>query len=156
MQSSLVRYRRLASVVEPSLKRALCSSWFELQQYNEKFAKPSFIMCHFQTGFRPSIRRFSSSRENLKEKQDTQTYEKVSQKYESGEGSPEKKLSQAQRLRKIFAEYGATAVVFHTCISLTSLGICYAAVSRSDNTLYFRVLKQFEKPEAETSLVRHS
>ncbi|EDO35452.1 predicted protein [Nematostella vectensis] len=38
-------------------------------------------------------------------------------------------MSQAQRLRKIFAEYGSIAVVFHVSISLTSLGICYTAVS---------------------------
>jgi len=27
-------------------------------------------------------------------------------------------------------EYGATVIVFHTCISLLSLGVSYAAVSR--------------------------
>jgi len=36
----------------------------------------------------------------------------------------------AGQLAKVFAEYGSTAVVFHTAISLTSLGICYLAVSR--------------------------
>ena len=40
---------------------------------------------------------------------------------------PKKKAGQ---LAKVFAEYGTTAVVFHTTISLTSLGICYTAVSR--------------------------
>ncbi|KXJ12779.1 Protein FAM210B [Exaiptasia diaphana] len=40
----------------------------------------------------------------------------------------EKQLTQVQRLRKIFAEYGSTAIAFHVTISLTSLGICYTAV----------------------------
>ena len=35
-----------------------------------------------------------------------------------------------QKLTLIFAKYGVTAVVFHTVISLTSLGLCYVAVSR--------------------------
>jgi len=40
-----------------------------------------------------------------------------------------KKLKQSGKLAKVFAEYGTTAVIFHTSISLTSLGICYMAVS---------------------------
>ena len=40
------------------------------------------------------------------------------------------KLKQTSKLAKIFAEYGTTAVIFHTTISLTSLGISYTAVSR--------------------------
>ena len=48
------------------------------------------------------------------------------------EQPPKKKAGQ---LAKVFAEYGTTAVVFHTTISLTSLGICYTAVSRYN--LYF-------------------
>ncbi|XP_065675228.1 protein FAM210B, mitochondrial isoform X2 [Hydra vulgaris] len=39
------------------------------------------------------------------------------------------KLKQTGKLAKIFAEYGTTAVVFHTAISLTSLGLSYTAVS---------------------------
>jgi hypothetical protein len=35
-----------------------------------------------------------------------------------------------QKLSLVFAKYGVTAVVFHTVISLTSLGLCYIAVSR--------------------------
>ena len=35
-----------------------------------------------------------------------------------------------QKLSLVFAKYGVTAVVFHTFISLTSLGLCYIAVSR--------------------------
>ena len=35
-----------------------------------------------------------------------------------------------QKLTLVFAKYGVTAVVFHTLISLTSLGLCYIAVSR--------------------------
>lgn len=42
----------------------------------------------------------------------------------------EKQLTQVQRLKKVFAEYGSTAIAFHVCISLTSLSICYCAVQR--------------------------
>ena len=45
----------------------------------------------------------------------------------------EKKLALRDRLKSVVAEYGTTAIVFHVTISLTSLGICYAAVKRSVN-----------------------
>ncbi|XP_057291920.1 protein FAM210B, mitochondrial-like [Hydractinia symbiolongicarpus] len=49
---------------------------------------------------------------------------------ENGKGTEkEGKLKQTGQLAKVFAEYGTTAVVFHTTISLTSLGISYMAVS---------------------------
>ena len=41
-----------------------------------------------------------------------------------------KPLSQRQKLARTFAAYGTTGVVFHTCISLASLGTCYMIVSR--------------------------
>ena len=52
--------------------------------------------------------------------------------YQPGDVEPpkEKQPKKAGQLAKVFAEYGTTAVVFHTTISLTSLGICYTAVSR--------------------------
>ncbi|XP_067904241.1 protein FAM210B, mitochondrial [Heterodontus francisci] len=40
-----------------------------------------------------------------------------------------KKLSKSQQLKQVFKEYGAVGVVFHTGISLTSLGMFYLAVS---------------------------
>ena len=40
------------------------------------------------------------------------------------------KMSQAQRLKRAVKEYGATVVVFHTSISLFTLGVSYAVVSR--------------------------
>jgi len=40
------------------------------------------------------------------------------------------KYNQRQRLKLAFREYGATVVIFHTCISLFTLGVSYAAVSR--------------------------
>ena len=39
-------------------------------------------------------------------------------------------LSQMQRFKQMVKEYGTVVVVFHVCISLISLGICYTAVSR--------------------------
>jgi hypothetical protein len=44
-------------------------------------------------------------------------------------GATETKLSQSQRLKQAVKEYGATVIVFHTCISLFTLGVAYAAVS---------------------------
>lgn len=40
------------------------------------------------------------------------------------------KMSQAERMKRAVKEYGATVIVFHTCISLFTLGVSYAAVSR--------------------------
>lgn len=40
------------------------------------------------------------------------------------------KLSQRERLKRAVREYGATVIVFHTCISLFTLGVSYAVVSR--------------------------
>ena len=40
------------------------------------------------------------------------------------------KGNQRERLKLAVREYGATVIVFHTCISLCTLGISYAAVSR--------------------------
>ena len=51
-------------------------------------------------------------------------------KTDGAESNTSKKLKQTGKLAKVFAEYGTTAVVFHTTISLTSLGISYMAVSR--------------------------
>ena len=42
----------------------------------------------------------------------------------------DKPLSQRQKLTRTFAAYGTTGVIFHTCISLASLGTCYMIVSR--------------------------
>ena len=39
-------------------------------------------------------------------------------------------LSQMQRFKQMVKEYGTVVVVFHICISLISLGICYTLVSR--------------------------
>ena len=57
----------------------------------------------------------------------------VEESVESAEDG--KPLTQRQKLKKIFAEYGTTAIVFHISISLTSLGICYAAVKRYSYSL---------------------
>lgn len=40
-----------------------------------------------------------------------------------------KKRSNRERMKVLVRDYGATAVVFHTTISLTSLGLCYLLVS---------------------------
>ena len=48
---------------------------------------------------------------------------------ESG-GAPEKKESYTQRVKVVLKEYGPVAIVFHTVISLFSLGTCYLLVSR--------------------------
>lgn len=126
---------RLAGRVEPNLKRAVCSSRLILKQCNEKTDELLFNARCFQTDFRlnkrPNRRSFHASCAYFKEKQDSQTLKQMTEKSIKNDQIPQKKLSQTQRLRKVFAEYGTTAVVFHTCISLTSLGICYAAVSRS-------------------------
>ena len=59
-----------------------------------------------------------------------QNSRQLSQSNESENEPVKKPTKSAGQLAKVFAEYGTTAVVFHTTISLTSLGICYMAVSR--------------------------
>ncbi|XP_078092546.1 protein FAM210B, mitochondrial isoform X1 [Mustelus asterias] len=53
--------------------------------------------------------------------------EKEARRFDNSDG---KKLSKSQQLKQVFKEYGAVGVVFHTGISLTSLGMFYLAVSR--------------------------
>lgn len=38
--------------------------------------------------------------------------------------------STKDKLKRAVRDYGATVIVFHVSISITSLGICYAAVAR--------------------------
>ena len=57
--------------------------------------------------------------------------DKPSQDTAKNHEETEKKLALRDRLKSVVAEYGTTAIVFHVTISLTSLGICYAAVKRS-------------------------
>ena len=40
-----------------------------------------------------------------------------------------KKLSNKEKMKILVRDYGATAVIFHVSISLTSLGLCYLLVS---------------------------
>ncbi|XP_072370782.1 protein FAM210B, mitochondrial isoform X2 [Scyliorhinus torazame] len=54
--------------------------------------------------------------------------EKEARRFDNSDG---RKLSKSQQLKQVFKEYGAVGVVFHTGISLTSLGMFYLAVSRS-------------------------
>ena len=44
--------------------------------------------------------------------------------------SPAAKLSSTERIKVVLREYGAVAVVFHTVMSLASLGTCYLVVDR--------------------------
>ena len=46
-----------------------------------------------------------------------------------GVGGP-KKMSNTEKVKIVVREYGSVAIIFHTCISLFSLGSCYLAVSK--------------------------
>lgn len=72
-----------------------------------------------------SRRRSMSNDSNQKKTSETGN---VAEQIEEATDSS-KELTGRQKLRRIFAEYGVTAVVFHTGISLTSLGLCYVAVN---------------------------
>ena len=54
----------------------------------------------------------------------------------ANDSTTESKVSQAQRLKRAVKEYGSTVIVFHVCISLFTLGVSYAAVSRWSLTLF--------------------
>lgn len=49
--------------------------------------------------------------------------------------SPTHKPSSTQRIKVVLKEYGGVAVVFHTVMSLASLGTCYLIVSRLATSL---------------------
>ncbi|CAL1274374.1 unnamed protein product [Larinioides sclopetarius] len=50
-------------------------------------------------------------------------------KTESVQESSAVKVNQRTRLKQAVRDYGATIIVFHVAISLTSLGLCYLAIS---------------------------
>ena len=54
--------------------------------------------------------------------------------YSNGAEEPKvggsKKLSNTEKVKIVVREYGTVAIIFHTCISLFSLGSCYLAVSK--------------------------
>ena len=53
-----------------------------------------------------------------------------SRKENAAQEGSDNKLTLKERLKSVVQEYGTTAIVFHVSISLTSLGLCYAAVKR--------------------------
>lgn len=137
---SLPRVRSFQIILEPNLKRTVHNARLILSNTDKYVESPGKYHrrwhCDSPTTFElhkgnANTRYFHGSCV-LKEKQITQKSERYPEdsiKSEPDESKSEQKLTQAQKLRKVFAEYGATGIVFHTCISLTSLGICYAAVS---------------------------
>ena len=50
--------------------------------------------------------------------------------YTNGAATPKKAQSYTDKVKVIMKEYGAVGVIFHTVISLFSLGTCYFLVSR--------------------------
>ncbi len=50
--------------------------------------------------------------------------------YTYGASAPKKSQSYTERMKVIMKEYGAVGVIFHTVISLFSLGTCYFLVHR--------------------------
>lgn len=85
---------------------------------------------HHQSHFLIINKRFIS----LSAKQLNEQAQKPSQKPSTGELSDgdkaEGKETAGMKLKKAVKEYGSTVIVFHVCISLMSLGMFYALVSR--------------------------
>ena len=144
MLRSLPRIRGLQIILEPNLKRTVYNASLILSNTDKLVESPGKIYhghSHCESSSPTTVQLHKGNRRYfhgscvLKEKQSTQKSQRDTEledsiELEPDESKSEQKLTQAQKLRKVFAEYGATGVVFHTCISLTSLGICYAAVSR--------------------------
>lgn len=63
--------------------------------------------------------------------------------------SPPQKQSSTQRIKVVLREYGVVAVVFHTVMSLTSLGTCYLIVSSGVDV--GKVLEYFNVQSSTTS-----
>ena len=81
-----------------------------------------------------SKRAISVSSEVFAQETQQQEMAQQTQQRQSDVQATEKTLTQRQKLARTFAAYGSTAVVFHTAISLTSLGTCYLVVSRYVST----------------------
>ena len=93
------------------------------------------LSCILRIGYLKSsysaLRAFSSSPHfYANEGKSKEDHPKLETEKDGSAGSPDKPLSQRQKLTRTFAAYGTTGVVFHTCISLASLGTCYMIVSR--------------------------
>ena len=75
-------------------------------------------------------KQFSTTYPNL-DTEPKQTDKEEKPGTENDDGSlDDKPLTQRQKLSRTFAAYGTAALVFHTTISLSSLGTCYMIVSR--------------------------
>ena len=75
-------------------------------------------------------KQFSTTYPNL-DTEPKQTDNEEKPGTENDDGSlDDKPLTQRQKLSRTFAAYGTAALVFHTTISLSSLGTCYMIVSR--------------------------
>lgn len=81
--------------------------------------------------FDPSRNLVRFQHQKTKEKLDVESAEtEKSAGAVAADGPPgEAKLSQGERMKRAVREYGATVIVFHTCISLFTLGVSYAVVS---------------------------
>lgn len=76
---------------------------------------------------------YSGSRLNYSTDSTTNVNTKQSSDKINNVSSTQEKLSNREKLKVALKDYGRTVIVFHVCISLMSLGACYALVSRSVN-----------------------
>jgi ribosomal protein L9 len=72
----------------------------------------------------------STLRSQETQQQQQQKQQQQEQKEQEEKQDVRKSLSKRQQLKLAVRDYGATVMVFHITISLASLGICYAAISR--------------------------
>ncbi|GBN52635.1 Protein FAM210B, mitochondrial [Araneus ventricosus] len=90
-------------------------------------ARRSLYICNWKPvptlNFANSSRLYSSESKSDPPQNSTQKMESVVQEASAV------KVNQRTRLKQAVRDYGATIIVFHVAISLTSLGLCYLAIS---------------------------
>ena len=105
-----------------------------LQQYLDLCKYYRFMDCQLQLAKlhngESSITELLKERENLLQAIVLYCSDSTSGDSASSTQQAATELSQMQRFKQMVKEYGTVVVVFHVCISLISLGICYTAVSR--------------------------
>lgn len=128
--SKLIYFLHLAMMSGSSLRLAMTNVRCIAKQ-TKALATPvlrNVSLVDFQT---PANKGFFLRNVRLLHTSFTRKADKPSQDTAKNQEESEKKLALKDKMKLVVAEYGTTAIVFHVTISLTSLGICYAAVKRS-------------------------
>ncbi|GIX72722.1 protein FAM210B, mitochondrial [Caerostris extrusa] len=114
---------RILSGFTSSNQYISCLSTYNFSTFNRLQTNPYLKSSVFSVNYKNSYRPYGDSNK-------IDTKQNLTPKVESViQDSTVSKVSQRTRLKQAVRDYGATIIVFHVAISLTSLGLCYVAIS---------------------------